>query len=408
VHSKLLIRKQPIGDGVPMFNIERAQEYMKKRAIDAWLVHDFRCNNPVMTQIIGQNEATRRCLLCIPSAGNPKFISHLIDKEVFARLDFEKTSYTTWQELHACMEQILKPYSRVAMEYSPGATLPTMGIVDAGTVEVVRALGVEVVSSADLFQIAAASWDEAALASHLTASRQVDEIKNLAFAFIASSLRQGNEISEYDVQQFIEKQFEERDLETEDHPVVAVNGNSGNPHYEPTIDEWKPIRRGDWILIDLWARQRGEQNVFGDITWVAFAGPAPSELQKNVFEVVKGARDAVVEFLLVALQSARQVQGWELDTVARRHIEAAGFGKYFTHRTGHSIGPGNKLHALGVNLDSFETQDTRFIVPGIGFSVEPGVYLPEFGVRLEINVFVDPIEGIVIATPSQNEIVCLF
>ena len=380
---------------------------MQARSIDAWLVHDFRGNNPVMTQILGEHQATRRSLLCLPGTGEPVLIVHRIDKEAFGRQQFKKCFYTTWQELRGAIADVLRPYARVAMEYSPGATIPTMATVDAGTIEVVRALGIEVVSSADLFQLAAASCNKEALKSHLSAAQHVSGVKDLAFAYIASSLRAGSRITEYDVQQFIHAEFANRDLETEDNVVVAVNENSGNPHYAPSSSEHSIIRTGDWILIDLWGRHPGQQNVFGDITWVAYAGSHPSEKQQRVFDVVREARDAVLSRLRDAWEAGDQLQGWQLDRTAREHIESAGFGEYFTHRTGHSIGPGRFLHALGVNLDSFETYDTRRVLPGIGFSVEPGIYLPEFGVRLEINVFVDPLEGITVATPAQNEIVCV-
>lgn len=390
-----------------MFDLSNAQHQMKTQSIDAWLVHDFRRNNPVMTQIVGDHEATRRCILCFPQTGEPLLILHRLDKEVFAKLGFSKRFYTTWQELRLCLAETLQPYSRVAMEYSPGAAIPTMAIVDSGTVEVVRSQGIEVVSSADLFQIAAASWDESALTSHRIACHHVNEIKDLAFAMIASSIRAGTQISEYDVQQLIHGEFRKRNLETEDNAIVAVNSNSGNPHYEPSEHEHMPIKAGDWILIDLWARQPGHQNVFGDITWVAVAAAQPTEKQLEVFRIVKDARDLVVEELKDAWKSGRRLQGWQLDAVARRRISESNFGEYFTHRTGHSIGPGVRLHALGVNLDGLETNDTRQVMPGIGFSVEPGIYLPDFGIRLEINVFMHPVDGVVIATPIQNEIVCL-
>jgi Xaa-Pro dipeptidase len=391
-----------------MLDLERAQTAMRENAIDAWLIYDFRGHNPVMAQVAGGGKfVTRRNFLCIPSQGKMAVIAHFIDRDQFAGLDATIRSYAGWPEMIDQIKQVLEGCHRIAMEYSPGGAIPAMAWVDGGTLELIRSLGVEVVSSADLFQVAAATWPKAALDSHKSASQAVAAIKDAAFDCIRQSLQGGRSLTEYDVQEFIMQQFREQGLETEHRPIVAVNANSGNPHYEPTQGQHLPIVRGDWVLIDLFARHRGDQTVFADITWVAYAGEEVPEKYQAVFEIVKTARDRVVARLKEAWAGGEKMQGWQVDMVARDYIGEAGHAQDFKHRTGHSMGPGATVHALGVNLDNLETHDTRSILPGIGFSVEPGIYLPEFGVRSEINVYVDPDQGPTVTTPLQEEIIRL-
>jgi Xaa-Pro dipeptidase len=235
----------------------------------------------------------------------------------------------------------------------------------------------------------------------------VAAVKDEAFQLIRQAHRRGTCVTEHDVQRFILDEFARHALETENRPIVATNAHSGNPHYEPTTDSAAPIRPGDWILIDLWARCPGEPNVFADITWVGFAGSAVPPAMRAVFEIVTGARDRVIDTLIQAWQRGYQLQGWQLDQVAREHIAAAGYGDYFIHPTGHSLAPGGKLHGWGVNLDNLQTHDTRAILPRTGFSIEPGIYLPTFGVRSEVNAFVDPLAGPRITTPLQRDVILL-
>jgi Xaa-Pro aminopeptidase len=391
-----------------MFDLKRTQEYLCKKEIDAWLVYDFRGSNPVFAQILGQAKHTgRRAYLFIPKQGRPLLLAHFLDKSQFEDLTYEIAIYTSWVALRSALQKCLQGYARVAMEYSPGAALPIMSYVDAGTVELIRSFGVEVVSSANLFQIAVASWTPAALDSQLLVAKEVNAVKDAAFALIQRTAKSSSALTEYAVQNFMMQEFERRHLETPTRPNVSVNANSGNPHYEPSQTKTLPIRQGDWVLIDLWARYPGEQNVFADMTWVGYVGKeVPAQYQK-MFDLVKGARDSVLKRLEQAWCTGEILQGWQLDDVARGHITQAGYGKYFIHRTGHNMGPGATLHALGVNLDNYETHDTREILPGLGFSVEPGIYLPEFGVRSEINVFIDPKRGPMVTTPIQEEILKL-
>src|SRR3712207_3217561 len=293
------------------------------------------------------------------------------------------------------------------MEYSPGGANPAASWVDAGTIDLIRGLGLEIVSSADIFQATAAAWSDAALASHLDACRLVSEVRDVAFSYIRQSIGFGRSITEFDVQELIVSEFGRRNLETENRPIVAVNSHSGNPHYEPTSEHNALIRTGDWILVDLWARHPGHANVFADMTWVAYAGAEVPPRHRQIFDVVKSARDTVIRHLASAWERGERVQGWQLDRLARDRIAGEGFGDYFVHRTGHSIGPGGKLHALGANLDDYDTHDTRAILPRAGFSIEPGVYLPEFGVRLEVNAYMDPQRGPRIPTPTQDDVVLL-
>lgn len=391
-----------------MVGADLAQRYMQENGIDSWVVYDFRGSNPVMWQLLGgPKTTTRRSFLLIPARGEPHILAHAIERDLFEDTGIALRSFVSWPEMHTQLKTALKDCRKVAVEYSPHSALPTLSWVDGGTLELIRSCGVEVVSSADLFQAALTTWNPAAHESHLSACQQVVQVKDAAFEYVRRSLREQVPLSEYQVQEFIVQEFERRNLEMDHRPIVGVNANSGNPHYEPQEESAVRIGPGDWLLIDLWARHPGEQNVFGDITWVGCASADVSPAHQQVFDIVRKARDLVVERLRACWDKGEKLQGWELDVVAREHISGAGYGDYIVHRTGHSLGPGPRVHALGVNLDDLETHDTREVLPGTGFSVEPGIYLPEFGVRLEINVYVDPEKGPTVTTPAQEEVVRL-
>ena len=384
------------------------QQAMREREIDAWLLYDFRGSNPVFWQVAGERrQTTRRVFLCIPREGSPKALGSSVEPAALAGLDFPIEHYASRQQLVAELAVFVKGMNRVAMEYYPGGELPGLSWVDGGTLDLVRSLGVEVVSSADLCQVALATWNEEAVAAHEDACAQVAEVKDSAFEHIRECLRGPIPLTEFEVQQWIAAALTERGLEIDHPPIVAVNGHSGDPHYAPQEGSGARIGKGDWLLIDLWARHPGEAHPFADMTWVAYAGQQVPEGHARVFTAVKEARDRVVERVQAAWKTSESVRGWELDRIARDHIEAAGYGAQFVHRTGHSLGPGPTIHALGANLDDYETHDEREILPGTGFSVEPGIYLPEFGVRLEIDVYVDPIAGPRVTTPVQNEPILL-
>jgi Xaa-Pro dipeptidase len=380
-----------------------AQQFMKKHCIDAWLIYDFRGNNPLMSLLLGERWTTRRNCLIIPANGAIIGIAHEIDKNAFPEW-ITKLLYKSWEDFSFLLHSSLSNYSRIAMEYSPGGLLPTMGIVDAGAIELIRSFGKEVVSSAGIYQIATSVWPKASLDLQRKTAITVDDIKNKAFELISNHVTSNKSISEYEVQKFIIDEFEANHLETDEPPIVAFGKNSGDPHYQPTELLSSSISGEQWVLIDLWAKMKTPSAVFADITWVASIGKS-TEIHNKIFNIVREARDMVVERAVLDWNNGRLSQGWELDRVARNHISEKGYEKYFIHRTGHSMGPGKNLHALGVNLDDLETHDTRMVIPGIGFSVEPGIYLPEFGVRLEIDVYIHPEKGPIVTSSKQDVII---
>ncbi len=384
------------------FALAEAQAYLRQQQLDAWLLVDFHHNNPVFWQVVGgRRHTTRRAFLLIPAQGSPRFLLHMIDAPRVADLGWPIEQFLSRADQDAGLTALLRGYGRVAMEYSPACSLPVVSRVDAGTIEQVRGLGVEIVSSGDVLQYAVARWSPDQAASHRRAAAAVVSIANEAFEFIGASLERG--VDELAVRDFINARFGELGLITEDGPAVAVNRHSGDPHYEPTSSTSTAMTRGDWVLIDLWAKEHSPGAVYGDTTWVGSIGSHADPLKERVFDSVSRARDHAVELLEISWKNGRVLEGWEVDAVARDSIERDGFGKYFTHRLGHSLG--ESVHSNGVNLDGFETRDTRRIIPGVGFSVEPGIYLPEFGVRLELDVYVDPIDGPTITTPPQRDIV---
>lgn len=385
-------------------DLKALQAFMRDRRVDAWLVYDFRGSNPVLARLVPMGtHLTRRALLLIPADGEPRLAVSPLDHNQFSRSPYPRDLYNGWRGLHDWLTTHLSGYARVAMEYSPGGHLPICSFVDAGTVEMVRAMGVEVVSSADLVQASAARWGAEAARLHLEASCKVTGVKDAAFEYIAQKHRAGVNPLEHEVAQFIRDRFDAEGLEYPDGPIVGVNAHAGDPHFEPSADKPTPIKPGDWILIDLWARSPGDHNVHADITWVGFAGRQVPERHRKVFDIVKASRDACVREAQQAWAANRPIQGWQLDEAARKPIVDAGFADAIRHRTGHSLSPGPMVHGLGANLDNLETHDTRQIMPDTGFTVEPGIYLPEFGVRMEVDLYVDPQKGPTITSCVQDE-----
>jgi Xaa-Pro dipeptidase len=286
----------------------------------------------------------------------------------------------------AGLRKLLGGRKRIAMQYSPHCAIPYVAMVDAGTVELVRSLGVEVVSSAELIQSFEARWTPAALESHLEAGRRVDRVRAAAFALIRERTRNAVPLTEFEVQQFVMESFAKGAMVADHGPIVAANANASNPHYEPSAESSSAIRSGDFVLLDMWAKLDQPGAVYYDITWTGFCGDIPAEEMQNVFAAVTGARDAATHRVEQAVAAGKPLRGFEVDDVARGYIESRGFGDYFTHRTGHSIG--QEVHGSGANMDNLETHDDRRIASWTCFSIEPGVYLPEFGVRSEINLFV--------------------
>jgi Xaa-Pro dipeptidase len=392
-------------------SLDAIQSSMREQRIDGWLIHDFRGSSPILPRLVpGKRWTTRRAALFIPAHGEPRLLAHAIDEAQFALAPVNVDRYLGWRDLHTWLGGTVAAAGasgRIAMDYAPGAALPAVSHADAGTVELVRALGAEVVSSANLIQTAIARWDEPARRNHARASEVVAGAKDGAFDLIREAHASGEPITECEVQSHILERFAAAGLETAEVPIVAVNAHSGDPHYFPAPEHDTPIKPGDWVLIDLWARVPGEENIFSDITWCAYAGrEVPAEHQR-VYDTVRRARDASLERAIDAWKQGEPMQGWQLDDAARDVITGAGYGAFIRHRTGHSLSPGPAVHGLGMNLDNLETHDTRRMIPGIGFTIEPGIYTPEFGVRLEINVYVDPNAGPVVTSCTQGDIVLL-
>ncbi len=365
------------------------QQALRERQLDGWLFFDHHRRDPLAYRVLGLEPAsdpTRRWYYLIPSEGEPRKLVHRIEGSVLDGLPGENALYSSWSALIDGLTRLIGGRRRLAMQYSPKCSIPYVSMVDAGTVELVRGLGAEVVSSADLIQYFEARWDEAKLASHLEAGRRVDAIRRAAFELAGERTRSGAALTEWELMQFIRSRFSAAGLVTDHGPIVGVNQNAANPHYEPAEQASRRIQRGDLLLIDLWAKLNAPRSVYYDITWTGFCGDSPPELVQKVFHVVREARDQAVRRVESAVQRGEPLHGFEVDDAARGYIKAQGFGDRFVHRTGHSIG--EEVHGAGANMDNLETHDERSIIPWTCFSVEPGIYLDDFGVRLELNVFV--------------------
>lgn len=388
-------------------NLTNAQAAMQQENIDCWLVYDFQKTNPIMRQLLPYKQfISRRLFFIVPAQGEPTLLGSKIDNDALQALPYPVEFYVSWQEMEQKLRDMLAGYRVIGLDYSPGCALPVTSRLDAGTFEFIQSLGKTIKSAGNVFQAAAAVWSDTALNAHLEDCQQVAAIKDEAFNLIAERLRAGQPLTEFDVQQFILRRFDDEGLFTPYPPIVSVNAHSGDPHFSPTESKHAAINPGDWILIDLWAKRSGYEYIFADITWVGFAGPEPPQKHQQVFEVVRQARDTAVTYLQNCAEQGVTPQGWQVDDVVRQFITQAGYGDFFFHRTGHSLGPGDNVHGQGVNIDNLETHDTRRLMPGIGFSIEPGIYLPEFGVRLEIDVYMDN-TGPRVTTPIQQEIIRL-
>ena len=387
--------------------ITEAQEYMLRQpgsGLGGWLIHDYRGSNPILRQVIGDGlgMVTRPCFLFIPVRGEPGVLVHHVDAGKFHATEIDTLVYRDRSSMMDGLADLVPTVGQVAMEYSPLGEIPRASKVDAGTIELVRSLGLEVVSSADLLQYATQRWSEAQLSSHLRSAEKLGRIVLGAFEYVGHNLE--SRPTEYQVARFIRAQFEEEGIHSPDGPIVAVNGHASDPHYEPSSEGSSPIEEGDRVLIDLWAKERTAEAVYADITWVAYVGEQPPEEYQEVFRIVTTARDSALKYLEGSARQGITLQGRQVDRIAREYISRCGYGDYFTHRLGHSIS--HEVHGDAVNLDSFETEDTRIIIPGICFSIEPGIYLPEFGVRSEIDVYMSE-EGPSPTTAVQGEMVLI-
>jgi len=392
---------------------DRIAGELERSAADGWLVYDFRGSNPAFARLLAGAElpgSSRRAFLYVPRLGEPRLLIHHVDAGNFARLGLTVRPYGGRDEMLEALQALLGGARRVLMEYSPGNAIPYVSRVDGGTLDLVRSLGIEVLSSADALASVVAAWDAADLTSHLRAAAALERGKDSLFSEMRRRLGLGATWTEFDAQQYLAHVLVDAGLEFDHAAIVAVGPHAGDPHYAPAPDVALPIAAGDLVLVDLWAREArradGGLGAYADMTWMATAAESPPAEHVRVWEAVSGARDAAVRFLHERVAAGLDVQGGEVDRVARGVIEAAGYGAAFTHRTGHSIG-WLGAHGDGVNIDDFETHDTRLLRPGAAFSIEPAIYLPAFGVRSEINVVITVDGQVQVTTPPQQDIVRL-
>ena len=390
--------------------ISEIQHELTTLGLDAWLLYDFRGINPIAQNVAGLAEAhiTRRWFCLVPAQGEPRWLVHKIETSNFVGVPGQMTLYAGWQELNEAMRVLLTDTQTLAMEYSPNAEIPYISRVDAGTLEWIRSFGVDVRTSAELAQRMEARLSEKQAAGHQAAAHSVLQAKDYAFTWIGAQLRDGKTITEYDVQQEILGRFDAMDLVTDHPPIVAANAKSSDPHYAPTATDTQEIKAGDFILIDLWAKQKEPDAVFADTTWVAYAGETVPTQYVEIFEIVKEARDRGIQFIREKWEREEPIHGYQVDDCVRGYIAEKGYGEFFIHRTGHNIG--TVIHGNGVNLDNLETRDRRTLIPGVCFSIEPGIYLNDFGVRTEIDVFLagPGRDGVKVTTaPVQNRVLPL-
>jgi Xaa-Pro dipeptidase len=388
-------------------NLAAIQTALRERRLDGWLFFDHHRRDPLAYRVLGLPDhlsPTRRWYYFIPPSGEPRKLVHRIESGNLNSLPGTKQSYASWREQQTQLCTLLEGCKTVAMQYSEHCAIPYVSMVDAGTVELVRQCGVTVVSSADLVQQFEAVWTEAQYHLHTEAGTQVDQVRREAFDLIRQKLAASAEISEFEVQQFIRQRFEALDLYTDHGPIVAVNQNASDPHYEPSRERFSPIRPGDLVLIDMWAKRKQPDAVYYDITWTGFCGDHVPERIGSVFEIVKTAREKACRFAIENSRNQKRFCGYEVDDAARSYIQEQGYGEYFFHRTGHNIG--TEVHGTGANMDNLESHDTRSVMPFTCFSVEPGIYLPEFGIRSEVNVFVGK-DSAQVTGEAQEELLLL-
>ncbi len=389
-----------------MFDLDAVQAALRRFGLDGWLLAEFRGSNVLARRVLGLDGkpvTSRRFFYVIPATGAPRKLVHRIESGVLDHLPGEKTVYLTWRELEAGLIVLLAGLSRVALEYSPRNAIPYIGKVDAGTVELVRALGTEVVSSGDLMQLFEATWDDDQWRMHREAEAVTTSAYDMVWTLIAEATRDGGATSECAVQAAILDHFRRYGCTTDHGPIVGVGPHSGDPHFEPDPARDTPIRRGDFVLVDLWAKRDVPRAVYSDLTRVGFVGETVPKPYQSLFEIVARARDAAIALVNDAFAAGRPLHGWEVDDAARGVIADAGYGQWFVHRTGHSIG--QETHGNGANMDNLETHDERLVLPRTCFSIEPGIYLPEFGIRSEVNVYIDGLGAIHVTGGLQTDVV---
>lgn len=371
-------------------NLDRLQSALRERKFDAWLFYDHHHRDPIAYRVLGLRPdlmVTRRWFYLVPASGEPQKLVHRIEAGHLDTLPGGKRSYSSWQELQQNLREMVKSYPRLAMQYSPQNAIPYVGLVDAGTVELVRSFGVNVLSSGDLVSEFEAVLTDEQIASHYAARDAIDRIMPEVFKVIGQRARDGG-TTEFEMAQWILEAFRRENLLSQDMPIVAVNSHSGDPHFEPRADRNERMKEGDFVLLDVWAKTKDREACFYDITWTGFIGKSPSDRQREIFSIVRDARKLGSETVQKAFALEQKIAGWEVDKAVRDFITSKGYGDKFIHRTGHNIS--SAIHGNGANIDNLETKDEREILPNTCFSIEPGIYLPEFGVRSEVNVLTRP------------------
>ena len=384
------------------FDLRAIQNDLQAAKVQGWLFYDFRGRDPIAHRILQlpPGMRTRRWFYFVPAKGGPRKLVHKIESESLAALPGETFYYAGQDELRKNLAKILGGAKRIAMQYSPKNEIPYVSMVDAGTIELVRSAGPKICTSADLVQKYEACWSAQQLESHLVAGAGVDRIVREAFQMAAKGVREKKPLTEYDLKVWILKEFDAAGLMTDEGPDIAVNEHASDPHYGPVAGKSAPIREGDLLLLDVWAKQRAPGSVYYDITWTGFLGAKVPEKHAKVFRAVREARDKAVDLIRTSIAAGKPLQGWQVDNAARAVIQKAGYGKYFFHRTGHSIG--ESVHGNGVNMDGLETRDVRHLIAGTCNSIEPGIYLPEFGIRSEVNVYIGEREARVTGAVQQE------
>lgn len=388
-------------------DLKLIQKELKKAKLDGWLFYDFHNRDHLAYKILGleNKHTTRRWFYFIPAKGEPKKLVSAVESTKLDTLPGKKFVYLPYKELHKLLKKILGSEKKIAMQYSPKNNIPYISLVDAGIIELIKSFGIKVVSSANLVSIFEALIDENGYKLHKEAQKDIDEIRRLAFNKVREAINSNQKLSEYELQQFITEKFEERNLITSSPPIVGINDHPADPHFEPKPNGYY-FKEGDTVLIDLWAKKNFPGAIYYDITWVGFVGNNPPEKYIKIFNLVKNARDAAIQFIEKSFQEKKKVYGWQVDDVCRNVIKKGGFGKYFIHRTGHSIG--EEVHGNGPNIDNLETKDERELMPGCLFSIEPGIYIPnEMAVRTEVNVFIHSDYTVEVTGEIQNELILI-
>jgi Xaa-Pro aminopeptidase len=388
-----------------MFDLQETRKAITEFGMDGWLLYDFRGINYLAARIADipdDDLGSRRWLYFVPAEGPPRKLVHAIESGMLDHLPGEKTVYLKWQELEDGIRDMLDGHHRIAMEYSENAGNPYVSRVDAGTVELVRSMDKQIVSSGNLIQYFEARLSDEQWQSHLLADRLNQAAFEMAWQTIADHVRAGKTLRESELQQKVVDYYHANQMTTYHPPIVGVGPNSGDPHYSPQPGSDREIREGDFVLLDMWAKLDRPGAIYTDLTKVGFVGETVPQKYREIFDIVAAARDAGIEAVRKAFAAGDTLFGWQIDDATRQVIEQAGYGKYFNHRTGHNIG--QETHGNGAHMDNLETREDRRVIPRTCFSIEPGIYLEEFGVRSEINVYISPDRQVIVTGGLQTEV----